>query len=423
MTFSRRAIAGSAALAIALSVFPARVATAEPASDLVAAQERLGSLGSELGSLEDELSTLTADLERTDNEMWRTQESIKDTEQRLDEARTVLAARMRSGYKSGGFNFIEFLFSSSSFEDLSSRLYYMDKIVGRDEAVIADVRTLENELEDELGQLQAQHDDQQARIDVVKAHVGEYNQLVGEARAYYEQLDAQVRQQLEAEAAAAQQQNNDSVSTAVNAISEQQTSESVTGATEAVVAAEEQIGTQQPADPVVTEPVQEEQEEQTEPEPEPEDEEPQSEPEQQAEPEPEDEEQSEPEEYQTGGDCYPGGGVASAYSCIGWPYVWGGFGPSMGGFDCSGLVSYCYGDGSWRAGAEPLGLAIQAAGLWKDGMDNLSYGDLVFTDSEFNHVGIYIGDGMMIHAPTFGRTVSIDYVWSCYGGGPFVYPY
>ena len=129
---------------------------------------------------------------------------------------------------------------------------------------------------------------------------------------------------------------------------------------------------------------------------------------------------SEPED--TGGSCYPGGGVASAYSCIGWPYVWGGYGPWSGGFDCSGLVSYCYGDGSWRRGCESLAYAIQNAGLWKYGMDNLSYGDLLFTDSEYNHVGIYIGGGMMIHAPTFGRTVCVDPVWACYGGGPFVMP-
>ena len=58
----------------------------------------------------------------------------------------------------------------------------------------------------------------------------------------------------------------------------------------------------------------------------------------------------------------------------------------------------------------------------KYGMENLSYGDLLFTDSEYNHVGIYIGGGMMIHAPTFGRTVCVYTVWSCYGGGPFVMP-
>ena len=103
--------------------------------------------------------------------------------------------------------------------------------------------------------------------------------------------------------------------------------------------------------------------------------------------------------------------------------MWGGYNLSTGGFDCSGLVSYCYGTGTWRAGAEPLGLAIIRAGLWKDSLDQLVPGDLVFTRSEFNHVGIYIGGGMMIHAPHPGAVVCVAEVYAFYGGGPFVYPY
>jgi cell wall-associated NlpC family hydrolase len=50
-------------------------------------------------------------------------------------------------------------------------------------------------------------------------------------------------------------------------------------------------------------------------------------------------------------------------------------------------------------------------------MSELSAGDLVFTDQ--GHVGIYIGGGMMIHAPRPGKTVCEQVVWSCIGGGTY----
>ena len=50
-------------------------------------------------------------------------------------------------------------------------------------------------------------------------------------------------------------------------------------------------------------------------------------------------------------------------------------------------------------------------------IDLMDPGDLVFTRSEFNHVGIYIGGGMMIHAPHPGAVVCIAEVYAFYGGG------
>jgi len=46
-------------------------------------------------------------------------------------------------------------------------------------------------------------------------------------------------------------------------------------------------------------------------------------------------------------------------------------------------------------------------------------GDVVFTRSNYDHIGIYIGGGQMIHAPSPGRTVCVSSVYAFYGGGPF----
>ena len=94
------------------------------------------------------------------------------------------------------------------------------------------------------------------------------------------------------------------------------------------------------------------------------------------------------------------------------PYVWGAAGP--GEFDCSGLVVWAYAQ-------EGIALPHYTGSLWNSGMhvarSDLEPGDLVFFFSDISHVGIYLGDGMMIDAPDFGETVKVEPVyWSAYVG-------
>ena len=94
--------------------------------------------------------------------------------------------------------------------------------------------------------------------------------------------------------------------------------------------------------------------------------------------------------------------VELARQQLGVPYVYGGASPS--GFDCSGLVIWVYG----RLGVD---LPHNAAALYAAGRrvstSHLKPGDLVFFHG-LGHVGIYIGQGRMIHAPQTGRTVEIE---------------
>jgi cell wall-associated NlpC family hydrolase len=106
-----------------------------------------------------------------------------------------------------------------------------------------------------------------------------------------------------------------------------------------------------------------------------------------------------------------GQAVAIAERYLGVPYVWGGASPA--GFDCSGLTMYVYG----QLGVSlPHNAAAQYAMLPHVSESDLEPGDLVFFDG-LGHVGIYIGGGMMIHAPHTGTVVQVS---SLSGGGSFV---
>ena len=91
-----------------------------------------------------------------------------------------------------------------------------------------------------------------------------------------------------------------------------------------------------------------------------------------------------------------------ALKYLGIPYQWGGASPGTG-FDCSGLVMYVFAQ---------LGVQLPhfAAGQYGYGSpvsrDQLQPGDLVFFDG-LSHVGIYIGNGQMVHAPQTGDVVKI----------------
>jgi peptidoglycan DL-endopeptidase CwlO len=104
--------------------------------------------------------------------------------------------------------------------------------------------------------------------------------------------------------------------------------------------------------------------------------------------------------------------LREAMTKIGDAYVWGAAGPSS--FDCSGLVVWAYAQ---------LGVSLPhfTGDLWNSGVHvsraQLEPGDLVFFFADISHVGIYVGNGFMLDAPTFGIPVGIHPVfWSAYAG-------
>jgi cell wall-associated NlpC family hydrolase len=94
------------------------------------------------------------------------------------------------------------------------------------------------------------------------------------------------------------------------------------------------------------------------------------------------------------------------------PYVWGAAGPHA--FDCSGLVLWAY---------AKVGISLPhfTGEQWNMGVhvgrNQLEPGDLVFFYADLGHVGLYIGNGLMVDAPDFGEDVQVQPVmWDVYAG-------
>ncbi|MFI7574546.1 NlpC/P60 family protein [Micromonospora sp. NPDC049497] len=95
--------------------------------------------------------------------------------------------------------------------------------------------------------------------------------------------------------------------------------------------------------------------------------------------------------------------IKTACAQVGDPYVWGATGPNS--FDCSGLTQYAY-------KAAGINLTHFTGAQWNEGRaipkSEARPGDLVFFFSDLHHVGIYLGNGQMVHAARAGKPVNVS---------------
>jgi cell wall-associated NlpC family hydrolase len=112
--------------------------------------------------------------------------------------------------------------------------------------------------------------------------------------------------------------------------------------------------------------------------------------------------------------------LQKALALLGTPYRWGGSDPDKG-FDCSGLVGYVFRNA----------LGIELPRVSRDMARNgelitdrakLAAGDLVFfgRKGRVNHVGIYVGEGRFVHAPSRGKDVTVSSLDQGYWHGRFL---
>ena len=112
--------------------------------------------------------------------------------------------------------------------------------------------------------------------------------------------------------------------------------------------------------------------------------------------------------------------LQKALALLGTPYRWGGSDPDKG-FDCSGLVGYVF--------RNALGIELPRvsrdmarSGELVTDRTKLAAGDLVFfgRKGRVNHVGIYVGEGRFVHAPSRGKDVTVSSLDQGYWSGRFM---
>lgn len=399
---TRRALLASAGIAATWAGLLPDIAWADPSASQLQAQldqarADLNSMGDQLATLQNALSTTTEALEATRSQVTETQEKIDATSAELEQKRGVLSGRMRSAYKGGSETALDVILGSTSVEDLVSRVYYLDKVNESDANAIDEVRSLTEQLQQQMSDLENQQSEQEAQ-----QNLSSYESEVERAQSYYNSLDSQVQETLAKEAAeeAARQAGQDSHGAAAGGISNAvSTVENTNAAQNNGGVANTDNATNKGNAPA---------QDQNKPS---------------AGEESSDSDTTTPSK----GSAHPGI-VSCAAQFLGYPYksYYQGvnYGPDADGFDCCGLVATAYHLAGYSLPyATTVGglmSYIKGRGNWKscnlsNYQDVLAVGDVIFCST--GHVAIYAGGTSMIHAPVPGKYVCYANVYACIGGG------
>ena len=172
------------------------------------AQAELDRISAEYEQIATQLSDTTAQIVDVSDQIDEKQEQIDEKQEQIDEKQEILGQRMSSSYKAGPTSTLDLLLSSATFDELTSNIYYLDKITEADSEMIAEVRELKEQLEQEQAELEAQKADleelqaqQQAQLEDARAKQQESQELVDGLSAEVQEL----MEQRDAELLAAQQ--------------------------------------------------------------------------------------------------------------------------------------------------------------------------------------------------------------------------
>lgn len=202
---SRLLLAGALGCTLALGTLPVR-ATAATSDELQAqldeAEARLEELNRAAQQAGAELDKASYDLDQTRTQIAQVEDDIEVKGAELADAQDNLAGLLSDQYKVGTYSLLDIVLNAEDFDDLVSRVTYANKISENRQEAIAQVRDLQTQLQqsrDELGQKEAQQEQQVADLQE-KMSVSE--EAESEAATYVSQLSDDVKEALAAEQAA-----------------------------------------------------------------------------------------------------------------------------------------------------------------------------------------------------------------------------
>jgi peptidoglycan DL-endopeptidase CwlO len=356
-----------------------------PAQRIARLRAQAAKVQATIDRMNNQIETLVEQYNANQESLDATLARVDQTRRQLDQARRqlarsqrVLGERMRSIYINGPVSGLEQLLEVRSLSDAVMMTRYQQSATEADERAIAGVQLSRLKLTRVAGTLAVQQHEQERIRDQLGQQRQDIEGKLAEQRRFLQRLTADVKQALEDERRRQEELRRQALARKLAA--ERAAREK---------AAREQAAREKAAREAAAQQAQQSQ----------------------AQPQP----TSAPSgSGSSGTSAAAQQAIAFARAQIGDPYLWGGTGPDQ--WDCSGLVLMAY----RSAGVSLPRTAAQQAtvGLHVSDMVDLEPGDLVFFGSPIHHVGLYVGDGLMIEAPhtgAFVRTASINR--SDYAGG------
>ena len=351
----------AAVLASSVAVTPVLAApdTEELESSKAAAQSEADSLQEQLTELLNKAGELEEEMIATGEKIIQAQDDLEAAQQKAEEQYASMKVRIQYMYENGQSTAIETLLSATDFSDFINKAEYISNVHTYDRKQLQALEETENEikeLKDTLEEEQAKQESMQAEYE---AQETELNATLEAKKAEVADYDQQIQAAAEAAAAEAAQRAAESQSTQTDSAVSSTGSGGSGGSSTGTSSGSGTSGSTGSSG-------------------------------------------SSSGSTSSGNTSTAQAIVNAAYSQLGVPYVYGG---STAGveFDCSGLVQYCH-----AVAGISLPRTSQAQGGCGVAVSNPQPGDIVCYGT---HVGIYIGNGQMIHAPKPGDVVKIASVY------------
>ena len=338
---------GAVAIALALAVSalfgvaPAHAVTAaEVEAQANEALMQLNAMQETLDQISAEYFQALSDYQVATEMRDKAQQQINELSAEIKDLQNRLGARARDMYRRGSTSVVDMLLGAASFEEFTTNWDLLNRLNENDATMSARTKELRAQVEEQRAEYQRQADIASKKSDEAAAAFAEAQQLVEQMQATYDALSAEAQALYAAEAQAAYE---------AELAAQQRAAASAT----AVVNDDGTVY-----------------------------------------------DSSTGQTYESASAYYEETGnavVDRARAALGSDYVWGGVGGSWGGFDCSGLVSYALTGENTRLGTTATFIN------WNQVSDPQPGDVCVIHEEDGNqHTGIYVGDGKMIHASTYG---------------------
>ena len=157
-------------------------------------QSQLNAIASEYQALAEDLNKTMGDIESVQNDIDATQAEIEKKQEELEQKQSNLSSRVSESYKTGGNDTLSLLLSSTSFDELISNVYYLDKMNERDRATIAEVQEIQAELSAKKEELEKQKSDLEALKDEQTQKLNEMSAKKDEVQTILNGLDSDVKE-------------------------------------------------------------------------------------------------------------------------------------------------------------------------------------------------------------------------------------